>query len=593
MGIDTLVMRSRYSVYRQAIYFIIFLFVVCAPKSTCAQQSSYDSIYHIKSYAERSLRFNTMVYAPLYKQTREVFYREMAKVENRAKAEHDYAIELEVILGRRRYEKDNHQMNLAERIPAMERLLAGIDRKKYKEYAVLIMVDLGNNYSRKKYDYSLGFEHYINALDLLEDMSSKDFPDKKDLVVNIANRYYQLGDNVKAKELLLSADSLPAYRLKTTAYNNSNTLGLIYRSTGNYDSAILYFNKAYRLAIATKDTAWQSITKGNIGIVYYMKKDYAKAIPLLYEDIDGCIKSGPKGYDNGIHSLLILADIHLNMDSIAAVRKDIDLAKRYLGFVYDTVRRLSELYPILGRYYFRTGDLRKAYLLQDSARIYKDSITYRDNLDKLTTIGYKVDIAKRQAELERLVTEKKYIEFVRNVLLAGVLLLFFMGLVIINSLRMKHKIKHDHYRSEKRLAEIELTNYTQRLQEKNALIEKSGQEIKRLHASLSDVEKEQVDNEVLQQLYVSTILTDEEWEVFKAMFEQVHSGFLQRLKNKMPGLSPADTRFLVLSKLKLSNKEMAGILGVQADTIRTQKHRLRKKYDLPDDDNVTDLVDTI
>ena len=80
---------------------------------------------------------------------------------------------------------------------------------------------------------------------------------------------------------------------------------------------------------------------------------------------------------------------------------------------------------------------------------------------------------------------------------------------------------------------------------------------------------------------------------FKELFEQVHVGFLQRLKEKMPGLTPADTRFLVLTRLKLSNKEMAGILGVQPDSIRTSKYRLRKKFNLDDDSDITALVSEI
>ncbi len=54
----------------------------------------------------------------------------------------------------------------------------------------------------------------------------------------------------------------------------------------------------------------------------------------------------------------------------------------------------------------------------------------------------------------------------------------------------------------------------------------------------------------------------------------------------MPELTPADTRFLVLSKLNLSNKEMAGILVCATDTIRSYKHRLRRRFDLPEDANI-------
>ena len=142
-------------------------------------------------------------------------------------------------------------------------------------------------------------------------------------------------------------------------------------------------------------------------------------------------------------------------------------------------------------------------------------------------------------------------------------------------------------------AKQQLDNFTKRLQEKNALIEKSEGEIERLQTTISESKQEKVDNTIMQQLYSSTILTDDEWEEFKLLFDKVHAGFLHRLKEKMPELSPADTRFLVLTKLKLTNKEMASVLGVQPDTIRSYKHRLRKKFMLGDDTNMQSFVDSI
>jgi tetratricopeptide (TPR) repeat protein len=592
MGADILPIERGYGVYRLGVRFVFFLFVLCGCLPSNAQLPSYDMVFH-KSYAERSLLFDTLIVPSLKQLPQAAFNKEIDKIVKQAKAEDDYAVELEAELCMREYNIDRELEHVDERIATMEKLLSGLDKKKYPEYAALIMFDLGNNYSGKKHNYSKGFENYINTYELVRKFSSKQFPDKKDIIVNIANRYYALGDYLKAKELLFSADSLPPSYVKVANYNNQNTLGLIYRNTGVLDSALHCFEKAYQLAQSDNDAVWAAIAKGNIGITYYMSKQYDKAIPLLKEDINGCILYGNRAYDNALHSLMVLAQIHLDMDSLSAAAEDITLAYKYLDETRDKVRRLAELYPVLALYHFKTGNLRKAYLLQDTTLIYKDSIEARDNIYKLAKVEYRKDIEKRQAELEHLLAEKRYIEFARNGLLGGVLLLFVIALLIINRQRLKHKIKQDHYLSEKKLAQQELSGFTQRLQEKNALIEKSAHEIQRLEASLSDTEKEQVDNEVLQQLYASTILTDEEWEEFKTMFEQVHSGFLQRLKNKMPGLSPADTRFLVLSKLKLSNKEMAGILGVQPETIRTYKYRLRKKYDLPEDDNITELVDAI
>jgi DNA-directed RNA polymerase specialized sigma24 family protein len=99
--------------------------------------------------------------------------------------------------------------------------------------------------------------------------------------------------------------------------------------------------------------------------------------------------------------------------------------------------------------------------------------------------------------------------------------------------------------------------------------------------------------EALSQLRRSAILTDEDWESFRENFDKVHTGFLIRLKAKIPDLSPAETRFLALAKLQLSNKEMAALLGVTADAMRLTRFRLRKKLNLTEDGSLEELVNSI
>jgi DNA-directed RNA polymerase specialized sigma24 family protein len=459
---------------------------------------------------------------------------------------------------------------------------------------------LAQNYYGKKHNYTLAFDHFINAYNIATRLAQKDFPDKKQLLVGLGNRYYSIGDYEKAKRILLEADSLNHPWDKFVTYNAENTLGLVYRSYGHYDTAINYFGQSREHALADGNKVWAAIASGNIGICYYKQKDYNKAIPLLEEDIKYSFSPASKAVDNGVNSLLILADIHLYQNDLSSVAIDIELARQYLDSCRDTVKPLAMLYPVMARYYFKKGDYKTAYYYQDSAAIYKDIIYERDNIYKLAKVEHKKDLENVDAEIKRLGAEKKLLSFTRNGLLIGIVLLFIITALIINRQRLKHHLKQVAILAKKVQAEQdlkaatqELENFTKHLQEKNLLIEQSGQEIERLRTALDTTDMEQETNEVLQQLYSATILTDEEWNKFKLLFEQVHRGYLQRLKNKMPELTPADTRFIVLSKLNLSNKEMAGILGVQSDTIRSYKHRLRKRFELPEEASIKAFVDSI
>jgi len=91
----------------------------------------------------------------------------------------------------------------------------------------------------------------------------------------------------------------------------------------------------------------------------------------------------------------------------------------------------------------------------------------------------------------------------------------------------------------------------------------------------------------------STILTDEAWDKFKQLFEQVYPGFIVRLNQHLPNLTPSEIRLLTLTKIKLSTRQMAATLGVSPDTIKKSRHRLRKKMDISQDESLDDIIKLI
>ena len=587
--------KSRLAINKLYRLFGRLLLIICLPHSINAKPT-YDSLFH-QSYAVRSVYFDQAIASDWVKLRPVAYLQKLDVLQQRAKKEQDYGAELEVIIGRFQFKDYANLIALDEKIARLEKLLKTLDQERYPEYRAVIMDYLGQNYYGKKRNYTLAFEHFINAYNIATQFAQKDFPDKKQLLVNLGNRYYTIGDYEKAKRILLEADSLNHPWDKFVTYNEENTLGLIYRSFGYYDTAINYFEQSKKHALADGNKIWAAIASGNIGISYYQQQDYDKAIPLLEEDIKSSFSTS-KAMDNGVNSLLILADIHLHKNDLTGVAADIRLAQQYLDSCRDKIKPLAMLYPVMAKYYFKKGDYKTAYNYQDSAAIYKDVLYERDNIYKLAKVEHKKDLEKVDTEIKRLGAEKKLLSFTRNGLLIGIVLLFIITGLLLNRQRLKHHIKQVAMLAKKVQAEHdlkaatqELENFTRHLQEKNMLIEQSGQEIERLRIALDDTEQET--NEVLQQIYSATILTDEEWTKFKLLFEQVHKGYLQRLKSKMPELTPADTRFIVLSKLNLSNKEMAGILGVQADTIRSYKHRLRRRFNLPEDAGIKEFVDSI
>jgi DNA-binding CsgD family transcriptional regulator len=156
-------------------------------------------------------------------------------------------------------------------------------------------------------------------------------------------------------------------------------------------------------------------------------------------------------------------------------------------------------------------------------------------------------------------------------------------------------LKEAEYQHEKSIAQQEiahanelLNNFIENLKNKNTIIENLSEELinEKTMTSASYENKLTLLNDLKQQ----SILTEEDWKKFSNTFEKAYPGYFITLKDALPDLSAAETRFFALSKLKLNNKDMAAILGISADAIRNTKLRLKRKYDINSDEALDELL---
>lgn len=86
---------------------------------------------------------------------------------------------------------------------------------------------------------------------------------------------------------------------------------------------------------------------------------------------------------------------------------------------------------------------------------------------------------------------------------------------------------------------------------------------------------------------------EKEWQRFRQVFDSVHQAFYEKLDERHPSLSPAERKLAALMKLQLSSKEMADVLGISQDSLKTARHRLRKKLELAADTNLQQYFSTL
>ncbi|MDR1437426.1 MAG: LuxR C-terminal-related transcriptional regulator [Candidatus Symbiothrix sp.] len=87
--------------------------------------------------------------------------------------------------------------------------------------------------------------------------------------------------------------------------------------------------------------------------------------------------------------------------------------------------------------------------------------------------------------------------------------------------------------------------------------------------------------------------TEKEWDEFILHFEKVHPRFFEKLRAKYPGLTKNDLKLCAYIRIGMSIKQIAQILNIVPDSVKTNRYRLRKKFDLPEHENLDTFIQNL
>jgi len=360
-----------------------------------------------------------------------------------------------------------------------------------------------------------------------------------------------------------------------------NTVALGFHRQQVYDSALIFYNQALDLAKQIKDTVWTGIVSGNIGQIFYAQGKYDTAYALLKGDYNA---SKEKGYfDNAGHSLQWAARTNLALgnkaSALAEVREAFQLLKQWpdANYLRNTYYTATQIFREMGNY--------------DSAFYYNNLWSrINDSLEKVVaTSSLAISKAKLNDETSRyniqnLNKEKRSQLLLRNVIIAAIVVLSLVVVLAVNRQRLKEKLKTEKAEQEKLRMEQEklmmqqeaasakdqLKMFTENIIEKTNLIEK-------LESQIKGKETTSEQHIIISELSHQTILTEEDWSKFKSLFEKIYPGFFINLKEKFPDITLAEQRMAALTRLQLTPKQMASMLGISVDSVHKTRQRLRQR----------------
>ncbi|MEP6795188.1 MAG: hypothetical protein ABJB16_12735, partial [Saprospiraceae bacterium] len=318
----------------------------------------------------------------------------------------------------------------------------------------------------------------------------------------------------------------------------------------------------------------------NKGDVFFQQGDYDKAEPLLKFDYDGSIKA--KEYDNAGNTLQWLARIDLIHHKPEEALQKTREAQRLISSSYDPDYMERTLFTYT-KVFASLGKADSVSFYQDKFLTLHDSIEHEASDARAEIIQQRLDNRENIHEIKSLNKEKERIKLVRNFIIALIFMMAVVGFMILNRQKLSLKVRRQEALEAKRLAEQDahqakeqLQNFTRTLIEKSTLVET-------LQAQLIEKEISEEQSQHIAELTGHAILTDEDWDKFKSMFENVYPNFFQSLRKTTEGITVAEQRMSSLIKLKVPAKKAAIILGISPNSVYKTRQRLRHRLGLNTD----------
>ena len=493
--------------------------------------------------------------------------------------------------------------------------------------------NIGALYKRQS-DYSKALEYYYNALELREQMAnpgdiantlinigviheelgqpeqSVDYykraleisEEKNDLNsmaitgVQLGNLYASMGQSEEGirymKQALRASEQLPGEHARSTVLLSLSSL---YKDRKSYSQALEANRQALALAEKLNSKTLKVLAQKNIAAVYEDRNNYEAAREYLLQSLRLLEEGGSQ--QQIIETRNLLARNYQATgnysESIEQAQQALEAATKSKAFEpgANSLRILAEVYE-------ETGNFRKGMEMQKRITSFRDSIYSAEQARRIAEMQTRYETEQKEQEIALLREEQAQARLLRNAFAAGLVLILIIGILIYNRQKLmikKNRTELENRRLKERQLEQDLEYKNRELSTHSLHMVQKNETMKELKNSISEIKKMQngtMSRELqkLENMVDYSFNLDEDWEQFMLYFDEVHSGFFNKLKERFPDLTPNELRLCALAKLNLSVKETATIMGITPDSVKTARYRLRKKLDMETEENLTEFM---
>lgn len=152
-----------------------------------------------------------------------------------------------------------------------------------------------------------------------------------------------------------------------------------------------------------------------------------------------------------------------------------------------------------------------------------------------------------------------------------------------------HKIRQEKLQAEIAHKNKELGATTLHLLQKGEILNKIREDLQHVAEACEEPHTRKALQKLTRVLAEDAQL-DADWEQFALHFDQVHSDFLRRLRERYPQLTPRDQKLCAYLRMNLSSKEIAPLLNISLRGVEISRYRLRRKMQMEAEANLTEFL---
>lgn len=374
-------------------------------------------------------------------------------------------------------------------------------------------------------------------------------------------------------------------RLMACTFDN---IAISLKNLGKLDESIQYIEQGIENAELYQNKGMLSSLMLTAGGVHLMKEEYESA-KLNFE------KANEINLELGntrplIKGTYYLAEVESHLGNIKESRD-------YLIYVLERINSDNVIFPrlesdaltLLAQHEQKLGNHSKGIEYVIKAKAISDSLYHQENVKAIAELQTTYELEKKEQTIELL--EAENLASHSQIILAMV-----VGLVLLITVSFIFWIVNRDRATKRRLelesVKRELENYGVLIAEKDSFMTSLIEKLRDMSRSLKTLESRKEVNLLIDSLHQNVELTWDEEHLIQRI-EQVNRGFFNELEHRLGKLSKNEKRIASLVQMELSNKEIGGILNINARSVAQARYRLKKRMKLGNEEDLVEFLKSL